>query len=119
MNTRQTGNEGEEQATRFLRSQGYQILARNFRAAGGELDIVARHKNTLIFVEVKTRASTDFGGPAAAVTHTKQRRIIHAAMQYLKAKSPKFDSIRFDVICILPDTIEHIPNAFIPARTTL
>ena len=119
MNTRQAGNEGEEQATRFLRNQGYQILARNFRAAGGELDIVARHKDTLVFVEVKTRASTGFGGPAAAVTHTKQMRITHAAMQYLKAKSPKFDSIRFDVICVLPGTIEHIPNAFTPARTTL
>ena len=119
MTTRQTGNEGEEQAAQFLRRQGYQILARNFTAAGGELDIVARHKNTLVFVEVKTRASTDFGGPAAAVTHTKQTRIVRAAMQYLKAKTPKFDSIRFDVICVLPDTIEHIPNAFTPARTTL
>lgn len=119
MTTRQTGYEGEGKAARFLRQNGYRILTRNFAAAGGELDIVAQYKNTLVFVEVKARASAAFGGPAAAVTRTKQQRITRAAMQYLKAKSPKFDSIRFDVICVLPDKLEHIPNAFTPARTTL
>ncbi len=119
MTTSQTGHKGEEQAAQFLRQKGYQILARNFVAAGGELDIVAQHQKTLVFVEVKTRASMAFGGPAAAVTRTKQQRLARAAIQYLKAKTPKFDSIRFDVICVLPDTIEHIVHAFTPARTTL
>ena len=116
---RQTGNAGEEQAAQFLRQQGYKILARNFSVAGGELDLVAQHQKMLVFVEVKTRASRAFGGPVAAVTAAKQRRIVRAAVQYIKATAPKFDSIRFDVIGILPDSLEHIPNAFTPPRMTL
>ncbi len=120
MTTRQqTGNAGEEQATRFLQKQGYKILARNFATTAGEVDIVAQHKKALVFVEVKTRTSDAFGGPIAAVTAAKQRRIVRAAIQYIKATAPKFDSIRFDVIGILPDSLEHIPNAFIPPRMTL
>lgn len=116
---KQTGNRGEEQAVQFLRKQGYKILARNFSTAVGELDIVAQEKKTLVFVEVKTRASNAFGGPIAAVTSAKQQRMVRAAIQYIKATTPKFDSIRFDVIGILPDSLEHIPNAFIPPRMTL
>lgn len=119
MTTRQTGQAGEEQAAKFLLSRGYKIVARNFTVLGGELDIVAYDKKTLVFVEVKTRASQAFGGPVAAVTPTKQNRVARAATQFLKAKSPKFDSIRFDVVCILPQGIEHIQNAFIPKRTMI
>ena len=119
MTTRQLGKEGEERAARFLTQHGYKILARNFLAVGGELDIVARQQKTLVFVEVKARAYTAFGGPLAAVTPAKQKRILQAAMQYLKATGAKFDSIRFDVVCILPEQIEHIQNAFTPGRTTL
>lgn len=116
--TRKAGQSGEEQAALFLTQNGYTILARNFLACGGELDIVAQHKKMLVFVEVKARASMAFGGPAGAVTATKQRRIVRAALQYIKVKAPKFDSIRFDVVCVLPEKIEHIENAFIPPRTT-
>ncbi len=119
MTTRQTGNEGEDQAAAYLQKNGYRIIARNFLAVGGELDIVAQYQKTLVFVEVKTRASSAFGGPLAAVTRTKQERLARAAAQFIKANAPKFDSIRFDVICVLSGQIEHIPNAFIPARTTL
>ena len=119
MNTRQAGQAGEEQAVQFLTRQGYQILARNFAVRGGELDIVARFKNTLVFVEVKQRASQAYGGPLAAVTPAKQKRLALAAVQYIKVKCPKFDSIRFDVVCVLPDRIEHVPNAFEPGRSTL
>lgn len=119
MISRQTGQNGEEQAAQFLARLGYQILARNFSAPQGELDIVVQDKNTLVFVEVKTRASMAFGGPLAAVTPAKQKRLALTAMQYIKARSPKFDSIRFDVVCVLPDRIEHVPHAFIPERTTL
>ncbi|MBO7191553.1 MAG: YraN family protein [Elusimicrobiaceae bacterium] len=119
MTTRQTGQAGEAQAAAFLEAKGYQIVARNFLVPGGELDLVAYDKKTLVFVEVKKRASTAFGGPVAAVTRTKQKRVALAALQFLKAKSPKFDSIRFDVICVLPQGIEHILNAFSPERTTM
>ena len=130
MNTRTTGQLGEEEAVRFLQAKGYRILARNVLARGGELDIVASAHNTLVFaideemttlvfVEVKTRAYSSFGGPLAAVTHAKQQRLGRAAGQYIKENGLKFDSIRFDVICVLPAGIEHIENAFSPARTTL
>ncbi len=119
MNTRTDGLAGEEQAARFLTQQGYRLVARNVSAAGGEIDIVALDGHTLVFVEVKKRSSAAFGGPVAAVTATKQRRIARAATQYIKANSLKFDSIRFDVICILDGKLEHILNAFTPDRTTL
>ena len=119
MNTQQTGQQGEQQAARFLEQKGYKILARNFFTPQGELDLVAAHGSTLIFVEVKTRAYAAFGGPLAAVTPAKQKRLALAAQQYIKIKSPKFDRIRFDVICILPEKLEHIEHAFVPARTNL
>ena len=116
--TREAGQSGEEQAVQFLINNGYEIVARNFTACGGELDIVARRKNMLVFAEVKARASMAFGGPALAVTPAKQRRIVRTALQYIKVKAPKFDSIRFDVVCVLPEKIEHIENAFLAPRTT-
>lgn len=119
MTTRQTGDIGEERAAQYLQTHGYTVVARNFAAAGGELDLIARRQDMLVFVEVKTRAYEAYGGPAAAVTPGKQKRIVLAAMQYIKQQHPKFDSIRFDVLCVLPQRIEHIPNAFIPARSTL
>ena len=119
MNTKQTGQQGEEQAARFLEKKGYKILARNFFTPRGELDIVAADKKNLVFIEVKARAYEAFGGPLAAVTPAKQKRLVLAAQQYLKIKSPKFDSIRFDIICILPGRLEHIENAFTPERTIL
>ena len=119
MTTKQTGQQGEEQAARFLQDKGYKILARNFSTPQGELDLVATHQDTLIFVEVKARAYTAFGGPLAAVTLPKQKRVALAAQQFIKIKSPKFDRIRFDVVCILPGKLEHIENAFLPDRTNL
>lgn len=117
MNT--LGTAAEEQACLFLKSAGYDVLARNFSCKWGELDIVARHKNTLVFVEVKSRRSLAFGGPAAAVTPAKQNKISLAAVSFIKEKSLKFDSIRFDVICITGGKLEHIPNAFFPPRMNL
>lgn len=119
MNTKAIGQQGEEQAARFLEQQGYTVLARNFTTSQGELDLVVSNKKTLVFVEVKARAYEAFGGPLAAVTPAKQKRLALAAQQFIKIKSPKFDSIRFDVICILPDKLEHIENAFVPGRTNL
>lgn len=119
MNTSRAGNLGEEQAARFLQAKGWRILERNFSAPGGEIDIIAQDKKTLVFAEIKTRSYHAYGGPLAAVTPAKQKRIALTAAAYIKAKGLKFDSIRFDVLCVLPQGIEHIPNAFTPPRTTL
>ncbi len=120
MNTSATGALAEEQAAQYLEQKGYRLLARNFRAPGGEIDIICSWGKTLVFVEVKERASNAFGGPIAAVTPTKQKRITHTAVQFIKInKNLSYDSIRFDVICILPTGIEHIEHAFVPIRMTV
>lgn len=113
------GTDGENQAAALLKQKGYRILARNFAAPVGEIDIIARHKDMLVFVEVKQRTSQDFGGPLAAVTRAKQLKIARTAAYYIKTNVPKFDKIRFDVICILPEETTHIEGAFLPPRTTL
>ena len=118
MNTTQSGALGEEIAGRYLAEKGYRILTRNFRKPCGEIDLIALDGKTLVFVEVKKRASLAFGGPIAAVTAAKQHKIALTAQQYIKKNAPKFDSIRFDVVCLLPEQIEHIKNAFIPRRGT-
>ena len=114
------GNWGEAQAAAYLTKKGYRILERNYRAVGGEIDLVACLKKTLIFVEVKQRSYSAFGGPIAAVTKTKQLRVAKAATQFIKThKNVSYDEIRFDVICILGGEITHLENAFFPPRTTL
>ena len=118
MNTTQSGALGEQSACKHLISKGYRIIARNYRKPCGEIDLIALDKKTLVFVEVKKRTSRAFGGPAAAVTASKQQKIALAAQYYIKENTLKFDSIRFDVICLLPGQIEHIENAFIPRRGT-
>lgn len=118
--TQESGNAGETQACDFLTAKGYKILARNYRCKTGEIDIIAQQKKFLVFIEVKTRASSHaFGGPVAAVTPAKQRKIALAATLYIKETALKFDSIRFDIISVLPQQIDHIENAFTPLRGNL
>lgn len=111
------GKAGEELAAEYLRQNGYTILARNYRSHSGEIDIIARQGQTLVFAEVKTRKSAAFGSPAAAVTVKKQAQISRVAQDYL-ARENLFDRpARFDVIAVLaPDGkrphIEIITNAF-------
>lgn len=120
MTTTSQGALAEQQAADYLTRHGYCLLARNFRATGGEIDLVVSDKKTLVFVEVKQRASKAFGGPLAAVTKTKQQRVARAAAQFIKTHPHiTYDAIRFDVICILAGQTTHLPNAFSPARTTL
>ncbi len=114
--TRRYGPKGEDLAAEHLQRQGYRILERNYRTRLGEIDIVARHKDTLVFVEVKTRRSDRFGHPKLAVTPAKQRRISMVALAWLKAHKAFGQSARFDVVAIQlaagRPIIEVIPNAF-------
>ncbi|MDR0646493.1 MAG: YraN family protein [Elusimicrobiota bacterium] len=109
---RKTGDEGEDKAAEFLKAKGYKILARNYASKYGEIDIIARLKNAIVFVEVKTRASMSYGGGVAAVNVSKQNKITKTAITYIKENKPKFDSITFDIITITDGKIEHIQNAF-------
>lgn len=110
------GAVGEEAAARYLRKLGAKILERNFRSPVGEIDIIARLKQVLLFVEVKTRSSGSFGSPAEAVGCRKQGQIIRTAQWYLQQGNGKNLQPRFDVVSVLlkDETleIEHFPSAF-------
>jgi putative endonuclease len=112
------GRKGERLAARYLRRNGHKILFRNFRAPhGGEVDIVCRDKrhNELVFVEVKTRSSEDFGRPLDAVNRKKRRLILRGAMTWLRMLDMPDIVFRFDVIEVIissPVDVRHIENAF-------
>ena len=107
------GREAEALAAQYLECYGARVVERNFRIRGGEIDLICRDGKVLVFVEVRLRSRSDFGGAAASITTSNQRRIILAAQHYLLGK-PECDC-RFD--CILLDgldtkRIEWIKNAF-------
>jgi putative endonuclease len=91
------GAEAEEETCRLLREKGYRIVYRNWRTRGGEIDIVARDGDVLVFVEVKARSNDGFGGPEAAVGPAKQRRMILAAREFI-ARARCDLAARFDVV---------------------
>jgi len=113
---RNTAGRGEEAAVAYLRGQGYRIIARNWRCRLGEIDIVARDGDVLVFVEVKSRRSSAFGTPQAAVDARKQRKLSLVALQYLQAERVSPGPARFDVVAVtLRDggiEIELFRNAF-------
>jgi putative endonuclease len=92
---------GEEHAARYLRSRGYRVRERNFRARSGEVDIVSEHLGALVFVEVKARSSEEFGEPREGVTSRKQRRIARAAAAYIASRDKRERVMRFDVVEVL------------------
>ncbi len=106
------GVEGENLAKEFLIKNKYKILETNYICAIGEIDIIAKHKQTIVFVEVKTRTSTKFGLPRESVTSFKQQKIKNVATNYLVSKKLTNSLCRFDVIDILNGEITHIKNAF-------
>lgn len=105
------GQRGEELACAFLRSQGYAIVERNWRSPFGEVDIIARDGEALVFIEVKTRASPGFGGPEAALTHRKRRRIITTARAYLNEIGRELP-VRFDLVALKDDRVTLYRGAF-------
>ena len=112
----QFGKKSERLAAEYLKLNGYRIIETNYRCPVGEIDIIAREKGTLVFVEVKARRSSRFGSPKCAVTPAKQRKISMAALDYLKRSNLGDTRARFDVVAI--DTtagqtdIEVVKNAF-------
>jgi len=110
------GRWGEEQAVLFLRRQGFRILERNYRTRVGEIDIIARNRRLLLFVEVKTRRGQACGLPQEAVGIFKQRQIIRTAQWYLNNQPAGRLQPRFDVIAVRQwrgeAFIEHISDAF-------
>ncbi|HZC47245.1 MAG TPA: YraN family protein [Candidatus Acidoferrum sp.] len=110
------GRRGERAAEKYLRRSGYRIVARNFRAAGAEIDVVAMDGATLVFVEVKTRRSRDAGAPEEAVDERKQTRMRRAAEAFARRYRSNDIEMRFDVIAVDASgkrlEIELLRNAF-------
>ena len=113
MDRRQTGSLAENSACAFLESQGFTIVSRNFLRRFGELDVVARAGELLIVVEVRSRASEQFGGAAASVGRPKQRRIAATAALFLQAhRELRHCRVRFDAIVVRDGSIEWLKHAF-------
>ena len=112
MNRRGFGAEGEQAARDYLVGKGARILEMNYRRPSGEIDIIARLRRRVLFVEVKRRSSLRYGRPSEAVNPAKQAHILRTAMLYLQENGLEDAPVRFDVIEILPGEIHHIENAF-------
>lgn len=116
--SRLLGNKGERLAAKHLCRQGFRILARQYSTPPGEIDLIARDGNTIVFVEVKTRRSTSAGHPLEAITPAKQQQLTRLALAWLKRHRLLNHRARFDVVAIVwPDDdneidIQHVKNAF-------
>lgn len=113
------GRAGEDAAAAFLKKKGYRILERNYRARVGEVDIIAEHKKTVVFVEVKSRSSDEFGGGIAALTPHKQHKVAQTARCFLAKHKIVDREVRFDIVALSGDPsqpesweIELIQDAF-------
>lgn len=114
----QTGKAGENTAEAYLRNMGYRIIDRNFRCKKGEIDLIVKKHNIMVFVEVKTRNSFKFGHPSESITESKRKHIRSTAYWYINSQNfngPELD-YRFDVMEILRldnrQYVNHIENAF-------
>ncbi len=112
--SKNTGNLGEQAAEHFLLPKGYRVINRNFRGKSGEIDIIATQRDSLIFIEVKTRKNDTYATGREAVTLSKQKKIKNTAREFIAANRIGFKNVRFDVIeCYTDDnSIEHFVDAF-------
>jgi putative endonuclease len=115
--TLELGSLGEDIAATYLTDAGLRVLDRNWRCREGELDIVARDRDALVFCEVKTRRGVGFGHPVEAVTSAKQRRLRTLAQRWLAAHDEHAPELRFDVVGVLvrparPALVTHLRAAF-------
>lgn len=116
-NSKSFGRNGEEVAEKFLIEKGYEIIKRNFRFGKGEIDIIAKDGDYLVFVEVKSRKNYNYGEPEYAITKSKQKQLKRIAEGYLYVNGIQEQLCRFDVITIVGEQedelkINHIINAF-------
>ncbi len=119
--TQRRGRRGERAARRFLRRRGLKFLTANFRTPRGEIDLIFREDDCLVFVEVKTRSSEEWTRPAAAVDADKRRRLSRAALDYLRRLDHPQVRVRFDIVEVLLEDgrvreVRHLPNTFTLSR---
>ena len=106
------GRAGELKSQEYLKNKGYKILKTNYKSVVGEIDIIAQDNETIVFVEVKTRSSEEYGRPAEAVNLKKQEKYYKVASFYLQREKKMDAPCRFDVVEIENGQINHILNAF-------
>lgn len=106
----QQGQQGEQRALAWLRQQGLTLVETNFRCTAGEIDLIMRERDMLVFVEVRQRSGKLKGAAAMSITPAKIRRIIRAAQLYL-SRFPRMPACRIDVVTIDGDVLEWLPNA--------
>lgn len=107
-----TGDAGEQQALQHLQQAGLTLVQRSYLCKGGEIDLIMQDRTSLVFVEVRTRASAQFGGALASVTPAKQRRMVHAAQVYLKSLRTE-PACRFDLVAIENGKINWLQNVIV------
>jgi putative endonuclease len=114
LSRQQAGAQHEAQARRFLEGKGLQFIAANIHVRGGEIDLIMKDNQVIVFVEVRYRKNHHFGGAAASVTRSKQQKLLHAARNWLARTSGSFDTVdcRFDVLAFTGNEIEWSANAF-------
>ncbi len=117
---RALGPWGEKQAETYLKKRGFRLLEHNFQCRSGEIDLIMLdQEQTLVFVEVKTRAHERFGAVESAITQAKKTRMTRAARYFLATHRIEERTLRFDVVCVLknqdlPPEIRYYANAFVP-----
>ena len=116
MQSHELGHRSEDLACAHLCARGWTILARNYRAGHKEVDIIARSGNTIAFIEVKARASDEWGHPLEAINWAKRREVAHVARAWLREHAAAGLEYRFDAIAICwrgaTSTLEHVANAW-------
>jgi len=116
------GRLGEDMAHRYLRGHGCTVVARNYRprSGNGEIDLVAWHREKLVFVEVKTRATAEFGEPEGAVDAEKRQHLARAARDYARRAGVGWEKARFDIVAVVlsPRRIQWIQDAFLAKQPT-
>ena len=117
MSKKQLGKSGEEHSIQSLIKQGYEIIQQNFHSPYGEIDIIARDRHHLVFIEVKTRTKESVDHAKYSITYSKQKKITKTAMYFLQNYSnPEILEYRFDVIILKNNDMNHFINAFPPAE---
>lgn len=112
------GKRGEEIAEKFLRNKGYDVIERNYRCSIGEIDIICINDNKLVFVEVRSRSTNNYGLPEESINFTKKKKIRAVALHFLQSQNRLIKEIQFDVIAIrfskegAIESLEHYENAF-------
>ena len=114
MKKQQLGKAGEELACRLLKKQGYRLVEKNYRCSHGEIDIVARHKDMLVFVEVRGKSGASFGSPEESVTKLKKQRLVAAALDYIASHRGLPEDWRIDLVAI-----QFNPEGGKPARAEI